>query len=87
MGERIDSGEWDVVARINKHYGSREDVGNRTDVILTRWNGWLDNHEWFSEEEQQHASIVILNQHVGMSETEYRWLCSVVGCDSVSAGA
>lgn len=21
MGERIDSGEWDVVARINKHYG------------------------------------------------------------------
>lgn len=55
MGERIDSGEWDVVARINKHYGWTEDVGNRTDVILTRWYSWLDNHEWFSEEEQRNA--------------------------------
>lgn len=68
LGERIDSGEWDVVARINKHYGKPEDVGNRTDVILTRWYSWLDNHEWFSEEEQQNArEVVVLNQHLGFS--------------------
>lgn len=44
-----------MVARINKHYGKPEDVGNRTDVILTRWYGWLDNYDWFSEEEQKNA--------------------------------
>lgn len=62
LGREIDGGRWDVIARVNKHYGSREDVGERTDVILTRWNGWLDNEEWFSHEEQQLAhEIVILN--------------------------
>lgn len=87
MGEIIDGENYDIVARVNKHYGSREDAGNRTDVILTRWNQWLDNEEWFSDEEQHSAKeIVILNQYIGFSQTEYNWLCAQVGHQQVSAG-
>lgn len=87
MGEIIDGDTYDIVARVNKHYGDRADVGNRTDVIISRWLSWLDNHEWFSETEQALAKeVVILNQHVGYSESEYRWLCERVGHEAVSAG-
>lgn len=87
MGEIIDGENYDIVARVNKHYGSREDAGNRTDVILTRWNQWLDNTDWFTEEEQAQAKeIIVLNQHIGFSQTEYQWLCAQVGHQQVSAG-
>lgn len=88
MQEEIDNGKYDIVARVNKMYGSEADVGRRTDVILTRWNQWLDNHEWFTQEVQDKArEIVILNQHIGYSQTEYAWLCHKVGHEHVSAGA
>lgn len=88
MGSIIDGDTYDIVARVNKHYGSKEDVGNRTDFIFTRWYSWLDSHEWFNEEEQANAKqIIILNQHVGYSRTEYEWLCLKVGHEHVSAGA
>lgn len=88
LGELIDGDYYDVVARVNKHYGSVEDVGNRTDVIITRWTSWLDNYDWFSPDEQSKASdIVILNQHVGYSQSEYQWLTVQVGHQQVSAGA
>lgn len=88
MGSIIDGDTYDIVARVNKHYGSKEDAGNRTDFIFTRWYSWLDKHEWFNEEEQANAKqIIILNQHVGYSRTEYEWLCLKVGHEHVSAGA
>lgn len=87
LGELIDSDTYDVVVRVNKHYGDPKDVGNRTDVIITRWNGWLDNEDWFGREEQEQAKeIVVLNQHIGVSATEYEWVCRQVGHGAISAG-
>lgn len=87
MGERIDNGEWDIVVRVNKHYGAIEDVGSRTDVIITRWASWLDNHEWFPQDEQDAAKeVIILNQNLGFSQSEYWWLVQQVGHNAVSAG-
>jgi len=34
---------FDIVARVNKHYGNELDTGTRTDVIFTRWNQWIQN--------------------------------------------
>lgn len=36
LGQRIDSGEWDVVVRLNHYYGDPEDVGTRTDLAIVR---------------------------------------------------
>lgn len=37
MKELIDGDTYDVIARVNKYYGSPDDVGTRTDYIFTRW--------------------------------------------------
>lgn len=94
MGQIIDGDTYDIIARVNKHYGSPEDVGNRTDYIFTRWQQWLANSEWFTPEELEQAKeIVVLNQHTALkkfdsySRTEYEWLCHKVGHEAVSAGA
>lgn len=88
LGERIDNGEWDYVCRVNKHYGSTEDVGTRTDIIITRKTAWLDNRDWFSEDEVKNAKVtVVLNEHIGYSAEEYEDLTSKVWHHSVSAGA
>lgn len=36
LGQRIDSGEWDIVVRLNHYYGDPEDVGTRTDLAVLR---------------------------------------------------
>lgn len=36
LGKRIDSGEWDIVVRLNHYYGDPEDVGTRTDLAILR---------------------------------------------------
>lgn len=36
LGQRIDAGEWDIVARLNHYYGAPEDVGTRTDLAIIR---------------------------------------------------
>lgn len=88
MHDEIESNKYDIVARVNKLYGANEDVGTRTDVIFTRWYSWLDNLQWFNKDVQDNAKqIVILNQHVGYSQTEYQWLCAKMGTTSASAGA
>lgn len=87
MQDIIDGDNYDIVVRVNKHYGSVEDVGSRTDIIITRWNSWLDNVEWFTADEIEGAKeVVILNQHIGWAATEYEWLCRKVGHKAVSAG-
>lgn len=86
MGNIIDGDKYDYVVRVNKHYGSKEDVGSRTDVIILRWYAWLDYEWWHEEDKAQAQETIILNQHVGYSETEYRWLCERVGHGAVSAG-
>lgn len=87
LGKEIDLGKWDVVIRCNKLYGSREDTGTRTDVLFTRWNSWLDNKAFIPDEVMAGVKFtVIANQHIGVSRTEYGWLCSQVGKDQVSCG-
>lgn len=87
LGKDIDLGKWDVVIRCNKLYGAREDTGTRTDVLFTRWNSWLDNEEFMPREVIANVKVaVIANQHIGVSQTEYGWLCAQVGKDQVSCG-
>lgn len=88
MADLVDGPTYDVVARVNKHYGDPKRVGTRTDVIFTRWPSWLDRFDWFSEREQARAQeIVVLNVGMGYSRTEYQWLCQRVGHNNVSAGS
>lgn len=94
MGELIDSDKWDIVARCNKMYGNPKDVGTRLDYVFTRWQQWLDNKEFFTKEQLDNATeIVVLNQHTALKrwdsfcETEYWWLCNQVGHEHVSCGA
>lgn len=79
---------FDIVARVNKHYGNELDTGKRTDVIFTRWQQWVKKGmNFFSDEEIENAKqIIILNQHIGFSETEQAILCNEVGRERVSAG-
>lgn len=41
LGKAIDSGNWDIVIRLNKRYGSPLDNGTKTDLFFTRWRSWL----------------------------------------------
>ena len=84
----IDGNTFDVVARVNKHYGMEQDTGTRTDVIFTRWLQWIKKPiDFFSDEEIQNAKqVVILNQHVGYSENEKHLLLVELGHDAASAG-
>lgn len=87
MADIVDGPTYDVVARVNKHYGDPKRVGARTDVIFTRWPSWLDRQDWFSDREQARSQeIVILNVHVGYSRTEHEWLAKRIGVQQVSAG-
>lgn len=87
MADMVDGPTYDVVARVNKHYGDPKRVGTRTDVIFTRWPSWLDRQDWFSDREQARSQeIVILNVHVGYSRTEHEWLAKRIGVKQVSAG-
>lgn len=79
---------FDIVARVNKHYGVELDTGKRTDVIVTRWLQWVkDGSNFFDADELKNAkATIILNQNVGFSETEQAILCSELQVEKVSAG-
>lgn len=75
---------WDVVVRMNRHYGNPEDVGLRTDVIFTRWKRWLG---WWSREALEAVSdVVVLNEYMGFSAEELALDCREVGHDAASIG-
>lgn len=89
LAKQIDNtNRFDIVARVNKHYGNEIDTGKRTDVIVTRWLQWVkDGINFFTNEEIENAKqVIILNQHVGFSQTENQIVCNELGVEKVSAG-
>ena len=89
MEHEIDhSDRWDLVVRINKLYGRKECVGERTDVIISRWNQWITKGNRFFPQEIIDAAkkVVILNQHIGYSENEKALIACEIGVPHVSAG-
>lgn len=88
LGNAIDSGKWDTVVRVNKLYGGPEDVGTRTDIIVTRWTSWLKDHkDWFSDDVQRDAKgIIVLNEFKGYTKDEYRALCDSLDHCMASGG-
>lgn len=89
MKNQIDnSGQFDIVARVNKMYGDELDTGTRTDVIVTRWLQWVKKGmNFFPDEMIENAKqIIILNQHVGFSESEFKIIVKELNHERVSAG-
>ena len=88
MKERIDSNYYDYVIRVNKHYGSPDDTGSRTDIIITRWHQWIAKGQKFFTEDDlaQVKKVVIINQSVGISNAEIEQGKVEVGHSKVSAG-
>lgn len=88
LKKKIESDFFDFVARVNKHYGREIDSGTRTDFIFTRWLQWSKKEfSFFSENELNEAkAIIILNQHIGYSETELSILLNELKHNKVSAG-
>lgn len=65
MGERIDAGEYDVVARVNKPYGSPADVGTRTDIIFVRRVEWV-NYFWQRQQRMTERPARVVAFHDGV---------------------
>ena len=88
MRDKIDSNYYDLVIRVNKHYGKVEDVGTRTDLIFTRWYQWIAKGQTFFREDdlRQAKKVIILNQQVGISASEMQQGCIEIGHNKVSAG-
>lgn len=66
MGAVIDGKSYDIVARVNKPYGTTADVGTRTDIIFVRRREWA-TYFWprpRAEAEQQ-PRIVAFRDGVG----------------------
>lgn len=81
MGRDIDAGKWDIVIRLNKHYGEAVDVGTRTDLWITRWKSWIGN---ITPLEQ--VPYVVLNDNVGISPQEYQIIMDELGHTAASCG-
>lgn len=89
LGAAIDAGEIaDVVIRVNKHYGSRKDVGSRTDIIFTRWRAWLDRMVgWFEPEVVEGAGYVVaLNENFHWKKEWSELVRKEAGVKNPSAG-
>lgn len=84
----IDGNRFDIVCRVNKHYGEEKDAGTRTDCIVTRWAQWYQGGQDFFPQELIDGAkqIVVLNQHCGFSETEQQIIASEIGVEKASAG-
>ncbi len=82
LGERIDSGAFGVVVRVNKPYGDAVDVGVRTDVLVTRWQSWIER--FFPG--LPPCCRVVINEHLGISPVEIASASAEIGWGSVSAG-
>lgn len=81
MGKDIDRGKWDIVIRLNKRYGTPHDVGNRTDLWITRWRSWIGTIT-----PAEDKPYIILNEHVGISPKEYQIILDELGHNAASCG-
>ena len=85
LAERIDSGEeWPVVARVNKHYGAREDVGCRMDLCFVArrvWYNW-----WFAVTCPSVPAIVAFAEGVGCPKEYRAAVAAELGLPRVSTG-
>lgn len=88
MAAEIDSNRWDIIIRCNKMYGLPQDVGERIDIIFTRWLQWTSPTQGFftSEELNRAKQIIVSNQNYGFSQTEMMMLCEEIGHPHVSCG-
>lgn len=88
---------WDVVARCNKFYGARVDVGSRCELAFIRWRGWLGQcaaapgvhgrAEWWPYDVRCGIrQVVVLNECQGVSEGELRAIAEEVGVEHPSCG-
>lgn len=83
LGSFIDAGRFGSVVRVNKPYGSAVDVGGRMDVLVTRWQAWVNK---YFPGPTIGCKMVFLNEHIGFTQEEHRCACEEVGWDNVSAG-
>lgn len=81
MGRDIDAGKWDIVIRLNKHYGEPQDCGTRTDIWITRWRSWIGNIT-----PRENKPYVVLNEHIGISPQEYQIILEELGHTAASCG-
>lgn len=84
MGAGIDAGEYGLVVRCNKYYGSREDVGSRTDIAIIRWPGW--EHAFFQSAPEYPRSWITINDGRGIPGEVIGEAIREVGHDNVSCG-
>ena len=90
LGDDINKGRWDIVIRLNKYYGMEKDIGNRTDIIFTRWSRWLeeDRFKFFPKHIiEQAKEIIITNQYIGIAQSEVELIKQEIGVEHVSIGA
>lgn len=83
MGTAIDAARFGRVVRVNKPYGAAIDVGGRMDVLVTRWQSWVQR---YFPGPTIGCEMVFLNEHIGFSQEEHRAACEEVGWGNVSAG-
>jgi hypothetical protein len=83
LGSCIDAGEFGLVLRVNKPYGSPEDVGSRIDVLVTRWQAWIQK---YFPGPTLGCQRVVLNEHLGISAEEMRAAAQEIVHPHVSAG-
>lgn len=83
LGKKIDSGHFDRVIRVNKPYGDPVDVGARMDVLVTRYASWIQK---YFPGPTIGCPKIIINEHVGISESEHLAAASEIGWKHVSAG-
>lgn len=99
MGNEVDfSRRWDVVARLNKVYGARLDVGRRCELAFIRWRGWRTmcaagpgmggcGAPWWPQDVRCGVRRwVVLNEFQGIGEDECRVTAAEAGVEKPSCG-
>ena len=82
LGAQIDAGDFGLVVRVNKPYGEKIDVGNRTDVLVTRWRSWVG--KYFPDSPP--CTRMVINEHLGISPEEIAAAAAEIGWPKISAG-
>lgn len=77
-----------IVIRLNKLYGNYDDVGDRTDIIFSRWSRWIeDKYNFFPQDIVDNAKqIIYSNQYIGISKTETDIIAREAGVSHASQG-
>lgn len=75
---------WDLIARLNRPYGERQDTGHRTDIIFTRWQKWVE--WWPSTMLYSSKELIIVNEQGGITLPEMQQICQEIGHDHASIG-